>query len=41
MAGDNYQIKLNVQLRATDGGQWIYAPSDYPGTWREWLNDHI
>lgn len=41
MAGDNYQIKLNVQLRSTDGNQWIYTPSDYPGTWREWLNDHI
>lgn len=41
LLGDLYQIKLNVSLKTTAGGQFLYQPKDFPGTWSEWLQEHM
>lgn len=41
LLGDLYQIKLNVSLKTKDGGRWFYQPSNYPGTYVEWLQPYL
>lgn len=41
LLGDLYQIKLRVSIKKTDGNQWFYQPSEFPGTWQEWLSEYF
>lgn len=41
LLGDLYQIKLPVCISAKEGGRWFYQPSDYPGTWQDWLAEYF
>lgn len=41
LLGDLYQIKLNVSLSEKNGGRWFYQPQNFPGTWNDWLGEHM
>lgn len=40
LLGDLYQVKLNVSIKMKGGGHWLYQPTNFPGTWQEWLSEH-
>lgn len=39
LLGNLHQIKLNINIKDSDGGKWFYQPKKHPGTWQEWLAD--
>jgi hypothetical protein len=41
LLGSLQQIKLTVSMRAADGGLWFYQPTNFPGKWQDWLNEHM
>jgi hypothetical protein len=41
LVGDLYQIKLNVGLTEEDGSRWFYQPTNFPGTYQTWLEQHV
>ena len=41
LLSDLYQIKLNVCINEKNGSRWFYQPSKFPGTWQEWLSEHM
>ena len=41
LLGDLYQIKLNVCLSQKNGGPWFYQPTNFPGTWQDWLSAYM
>ena len=41
LLGDLYQIKLNVCVTQKQGGHWFYQPQQFPGTWQDWLSEHM
>ncbi len=41
LLGDLYQIKLNVSVKAKGGGRWFYQPSNFPGTYSDWLQSYL
>jgi len=41
LLSDLYQIKLNVCINEKNGGRWFYQPAKFPGTWQEWLSEHM
>lgn len=40
LLGDLYQIKLPISIKNKDGSRWFYQPTEYPGTWQEWLAEY-
>ena len=40
LLSDLYQIKLDVSVTMKGGGRWLYQPTNFGGTWREWLEGH-
>lgn len=41
LLGDLYQIKLNVCISTKNNGRWFYQPSQFPGTWSDWLHEFM
>lgn len=41
LVGSLYQIKLNFSISEKMGAKWFYQPAKHPGTWQEWLNEHL
>lgn len=37
LVGSLEQVKITVKLVATDGGLFLYQPSQFPGTYQEWF----
>jgi len=37
LLGDLYQIKLNISIKQTNGGQYFYQPQKHPGKWEQWF----
>jgi len=41
LLGDLYMLRLNVCVETKEHGLWFYQPSEYPGKWQDWFNDHF
>jgi hypothetical protein len=41
LLGSLQQVKLTVSVKTTEGGQWFYQPTNFPGKWQDWLNEHL
>lgn len=37
LVGSYEHIKFNITMRSSDDGVWLYQPSQFPGTFSEWL----
>lgn len=41
LLGSLPQIKLTVSIKTKENGLWLYQPSEFPGKWTDWLNEHM